>query len=144
MSTKTRPAPDDPSRANAGIVATVQEVTDGFLTLARTHMELAKAEARQEVKAYAQNARLAAIGGLVAALGFVFLNAFGVLLAAMLGGLTAAVVTAGVLGGLYLMGGLAMLGVALRNAREREAALQSTRTEIKRSSTWVKEIADNS
>ena len=95
MSSKSRTSLEEQQRTNSGLVATFQEVTDGFMTLARSHMELAKAEARQEVKAYANQAKFLAIGGSVAAFGLVILHVFGVLLAGLLGGLVAAVVTAG-------------------------------------------------
>lgn len=150
MSTKPRtavqeqPRGNGQARGNTGLVSTVQDVTDGFMTLARNHMELAKAEARQEVKAYAQQAKFAAVGGVLAGFGALLLHAFGILLAAVLGGLLAAMWTSLIMAGFYLLVGGIVLGIAVSRAKKKDEAMHSTKMEIKRSSTWVKEIADNS
>lgn len=147
MSTKARTndsTHNSPARANSGLVATFQDVTDGFMTLAKTHIELAKAEARHDVKTYGKLSAIAAVGGGLALLGFGFLNLAVVLFAALLGGLLAAVITAAALSLIYLVVGGAMALTSLKRMKEQEGAMHTSKNEIKRSGRWVKQIADNS
>ena len=146
MSTKARTTAETaPTRGNNhGLVATFQDVTDGFMTLAKTHIELAKAEARHDVKTYGKLSGLAAAGGALALLGFGFLNLAGVLFATLLGGLVAGVITAAALSLVYLVLGGGVALHALGRMRSQEGAMNTTKNEIRRSGRWVKQIADNS
>ena len=132
------------SERNSGIVAAFQSVTDGVLDLAKTHLELAKAEARHDVRMFSKDAGIAAVGIGLALLGFGILNLAIIIWAGVAGGWLAAAITALVLGLLYTMGGLGAARGALERMQEREGALAQTKTEIKRSSEWVKGIKETS
>lgn len=132
------------SERGTGLVSAFQSVTDGVLDLLKTHLELAKAEARQEVKAYGSEATRAAVGLVVALFGFGFFNLSIVCAAGYFGGLAAMAITALIQGTVYMwFGGQASRG-ALRRMKERDSALVRTKDEIKRSTEWVKEIRETS
>lgn len=128
--------------ASTGLVAAFQSVTDGVMDLARTHLELAKAEARHDVKVYGTDAAHAVAGLGLALLGLGMLNVAVITFAGWLGGLAAMAGTAGVLGLLYLVIGRSIIVGAVQRMKAREGALAQTKTEIKRSTEWVKEIRE--
>ena len=128
--------------ASTGLVAAFQSVTDGVMDLAKTHLELAKAEARHDVKVYGTDATYAAAGFGLALLGFGILNIAFICLAGWLGGMAAMAATAGALGLIYIVVGRSIIVGAVHRMREREGAMAQTKNEIKRSTEWVKEIRE--
>lgn len=128
--------------ASTGLVAAFQSVTDGVMDLAKTHLELAKAEARHDVKVYGADAAHAAVGFGLALLGLGVLNIAVICLAGWLGGLAAMAGTAGALGLVYIVVGRSIALGAVQRMKEREGAMAQTKNEIKRSTEWVKEIRE--
>lgn len=127
----------------ASLVASLQEVTDGVVTLAKHHVDLAKAEARQDVKAYGKEVTVAAVGGVVAFLGYALLNLCGVLVAWWQGGAAWGAAVAGALAIVHIVVGGSVARGAARRMKEREA-MRATTSEMQRSSKWVKELRDSS
>lgn len=127
-----------------GIAAAFQSVTDGVLDLAKTHLELAKAEARQDIKLYGSDAVQGLVGLGLALLGLGIANLAVICFAGWVGGLAAMAGTSAVLGIVYTVGGLRMARTATERMQAREGALSQTKNEIKRSTEWVKEIRETS
>jgi hypothetical protein len=142
-------APSDRKSARAigerekGLVAAFQEVTESVVTLARNHVELAKAEARHDAKLYGQHAGKVAFGVAFALLGFGIFNAGIILTAGWLGGMMAMAITALVLATAYMVVGIGIAKTAMQQMQESEA-MRQTKTQIQRSSEWVKEIREES
>lgn len=134
----------DNSDRNAGLVVAFQNVTDGVFDLAKTHFELARAEARAELKEAGSETARAAVGVGFALVGFGILNLAVVCLAGVFAGLVGMSVTAGILGTLYTVIGVSTTRGAMERLKAKENALPHTKDEIRRSTEWVKEIRDNS
>lgn len=138
--TDSEPAPRD----QTGLVAAFQSVTEGVTDLALTHLELAKAEARRDVKVYGKEAARAGAGLGIALLGFGLINLAIVCLAGYLGGLASMALTSAILGGMYTYAGGVVASRAMRRMQEREGAMSTTKDEIKRSTEWAKQIKESS
>ncbi len=151
MAPAERKSPRTVSERERGLVTAVQDVTTNVVKLARNHVELAKAEARHEVKLYGGLASKAAVSIAFALLGFGILNGGVILLTGaivaefttLLGGLVAMAVTSLVLATVYIGVGL---GVAKKTMEkmERNEAMRQTKTQMERSAEWVKEIREES
>lgn len=128
---------------SSGLVAAFQSVTDGVLDLARNHLELAKLEARQDIKRYGSDAVRAGSGFGLALVGFVMVNVGIVLAAGLLGGLSAMAGTAFGLGVLETGIGLGVANAAFGRMKARDG-MTRTRDEIKKSTQWAKEIRESS
>lgn len=128
---------------NAGLVSAFQNVTDGVLDLAKSHLELARVEVRHEVRDYAAQSARAAVGVGFALLGFGILNFAVVCVVGVFFGLPGMAVTATLLGATYVVGGLLAARAAITRMHHKDT-LARTKDEFRRSTEWVKEIRDSS
>lgn len=133
----------DTPREPHGLVSALQSVTDGVVDLARGHLELARAEARRDVKVYGLDLLRGVGGAAVLLFGFAMVNLAVVCVAGYFGGLVAMAVTAGALGIAYLATGAHTTFAAMKRMKERDA-LSVTTTEIKRSTKWAIESKESS
>ncbi|NND02492.1 MAG: phage holin family protein [Acidimicrobiia bacterium] len=132
--------PQPLANRETGLVAAFQSVTDGVADLAKHHIDLAKAEARRDVKLFGREAFRVAIGAGLALLGWTFFLVALIALAGYLGGLGAMAATAGVISVVHVWAGAGISRAAMKRMKEREGALTTTKDEIKRSSEWAKQI----
>ena len=143
MSLARRSGKEAETERTTGLVSAFQNVTDGVIDLAKTHMELAKAEVRQDARAYGEQV-IVMLGGVgLILLGIGIFNVALICLAGVFGGLAAMAGTAGALGAIEILFGFSYANRAYQRIKERDA-LPGTRDEIQRSREWVKQITDNS
>lgn len=126
-----------------GLVTALQDVADNVVTLAKNHVELVKLEARHDAKVYGEQTARAMFGVAFALLGFLILNAALILFVGWFGGLVGMAIAATVLSFAYMGIGYRIATTAIARMQELET-MNQTKTQMQRSSEWVKEIREES
>lgn len=128
-----------------GLKPAFERLTDGVSTLVKQHIELARYEATQDLRASMKRAAILGACAFVGAVGYFFLLAAGILLAGWLGGWLAAWICAAIIAVLHL-GGAAALGYKYgRHLRLRlPVDLAQLGDELNKDKQWLQQIAASS
>lgn len=134
--------PDTPTQP--GFNAAIQGLSEGFSNLVRQHVELARHEAKDELKQAATQIIGLVVFGAIALLGYVLLLATIVLLALWVGGIGPMFITCAVLAGLHL--GVAGIAVARLSSQLGESGvrLPQISEELERNKQWIKQLRKSS
>ncbi|TXD35354.1 phage holin family protein [Lujinxingia vulgaris] len=134
--------PDSPSAA--GFNAAIQGLSEGFSNLVRQHVELARHEAKDELKQVATQVIGLVVFGAIALVGYLLLLAAIVLLALWLGGVGPMFIACAILAGLHL----AVSGVAIARLSsqlsESGVSLPQISEELERNKQWIKQLRKSS
>ncbi|WP_230470174.1 phage holin family protein [Lujinxingia vulgaris] len=134
--------PDSPSAA--GFNAAIQGLSEGFSNLVRQHVELARHEAKDELKQVATQVIGLVVFGAIALVGYLLLLAAIVLLALWLGGVGPMFITCAILAGLHL----AVSGVAIARLSgqlsDSGVNMPQISEELERNKQWIKQLRKSS
>ena len=128
-----------------GLKPAFERLTDGVSTLVKQHIEFARYEATQDLKAATKRMAILGACALIAGVGYLFLLATAILLAGWLGGWLAAWICAAVIALLHL-GVAAVMGRKYSNELRAEKAVDLAQLgdEINKDKQWLQQIAANS
>lgn len=127
-----------------GLATSFQSLTDNLFTLFRQHIELVRYEVKQEATFVGKNIAALVLFGVIALVGYVFLNLAIVVFAAWLGGIVAMAIATLALALLHL--GVAAVAIWRIQSRFQEQSVSLSRTseEIQKDKEWIKQIRTNS
>ncbi|WP_158542288.1 phage holin family protein [Lujinxingia litoralis] len=132
------------TQGQAGFNAAIHGLSEGFSNLVRQHVELARHEAKEELKQVATQVIGLVVFGALALVGYLLLLAAIVLLALWLGGSGPMFITCAVLAGLHL----AVAGVAIARLssqlNDSGVRLPQISEELERNKQWIKQLRKSS
>lgn len=122
-----------------GLVQALRGLTDGVTGLVRHHLELARLELQTDAKEIGKDVAVIAIAGILALVGYLFLNVAAILFSVWFGGVVAAACVALALALIHLGGGGLALYALSTKFYERHYGGYLQR-ELERSSNWAQQL----
>ena len=143
MANDLTPKPDSDATGETTLITALTGLSDGVVKLVKYHLDLFRQEATRDAKRLGKDFQMVAIGALLGLIGYGF-----VLIAITLGmgalyPTWGSTITASILAFLHLSLGFWIAFGALQDIKKRQA-LEATKHQIERNSSWVKQLTDNS
>lgn len=134
--------PTTPTPEQSPLVTALMGVTDGVQNLVRSHLTLARYEAKADAISLGKDVGAIVVALVFVLLGYLLLNIAAILFAAWYGGIIGMAIVAMSLALIHLLGGAWILKAVVDQFKARHYGLQYTGEELERSKTWAKQIPE--